>query len=69
MSTHVVTEFHAMPGRGGDVEKLLLEILGESLEAERASQNELEGPAPAVYHPRIVLSPNLHEGHSRAPER
>jgi hypothetical protein len=34
MSTHVVTEFHAMPGRGGDVEKLLLEILGESLEHE-----------------------------------
>jgi quinol monooxygenase YgiN len=34
MSTHVVTEFHAMPGRGGDVEKLLLEILRESLERE-----------------------------------
>jgi quinol monooxygenase YgiN len=32
MSTHVVTEFHARPGRGDDVEKLLLEILGESLE-------------------------------------
>jgi quinol monooxygenase YgiN len=25
-------EFHAQPGRGDDVEKLLLEILGESLE-------------------------------------
>jgi quinol monooxygenase YgiN len=34
MSTHVVTEFHAKPGRGDDVEKLLLEILGESLEHE-----------------------------------
>jgi quinol monooxygenase YgiN len=34
MSTHVVTEFHARPGRGDDVEKLLLEILGESLKHE-----------------------------------
>jgi quinol monooxygenase YgiN len=34
MSTHVVTEFHARPGRGGDVEKLLLEILNESLERQ-----------------------------------
>ena len=32
MSTHVVTEFHARPGRGDDVETLLLEILGESRE-------------------------------------
>jgi quinol monooxygenase YgiN len=34
MSTHVVAEFHAKPGRGDDVEGLLLEILGESLEFE-----------------------------------
>jgi quinol monooxygenase YgiN len=34
MSTHVVTEFHARPGRGDEVEKLLLEILNESLENE-----------------------------------
>jgi quinol monooxygenase YgiN len=34
MSIHVVTEFHAKPGRGDDVEKLLLEILGESLTHE-----------------------------------
>ena len=32
MSTHVVTEFHAQPGRGDDVAALLLEILGESLQ-------------------------------------
>jgi quinol monooxygenase YgiN len=31
MSTHVVTQLHAQPGRGDDVESLLLEILGESL--------------------------------------
>jgi quinol monooxygenase YgiN len=31
MSTHVVTQLHAKPGRGDDVEGLLLEILGESL--------------------------------------
>jgi quinol monooxygenase YgiN len=30
MSAHVVTQLHAKPGRG-DVESLLLEILGESL--------------------------------------
>ena len=34
MSTHVVAEFHAKPGRGDDVQTLLLEILGESLEFE-----------------------------------
>jgi quinol monooxygenase YgiN len=32
MSTHVVTQLHARPGRGDDVGSLLLEILGESLE-------------------------------------
>jgi quinol monooxygenase YgiN len=32
MSTTVVTELLALPGRGDDVAKLLLEILGESLE-------------------------------------
>jgi len=31
MSTHVVTQLHAQPGRGDDVESLLLEILSESL--------------------------------------
>lgn len=31
MSTLVTTEFFAQPGRGDDVAKLLLEILGESL--------------------------------------
>jgi quinol monooxygenase YgiN len=34
MSTQVVTEFNAKPGRGDDVEKLLVEILGESLKHE-----------------------------------
>jgi quinol monooxygenase YgiN len=34
MSTHVVTEFHAQPGRGDDVEHLLIEILGDSLQRE-----------------------------------
>jgi quinol monooxygenase YgiN len=34
MSTHVVTELNARPGRGDDVERLLVEILGESLEHE-----------------------------------
>ncbi|WP_194905322.1 putative quinol monooxygenase [Catenulispora rubra] len=34
MSTTVVTELFARPGRGDDVAKLLLEILGESLEHE-----------------------------------
>ena len=34
MSTHVVTEFYAKPGRGDDVERLLLEVLGESLKHE-----------------------------------
>jgi quinol monooxygenase YgiN len=34
MSTHVVTELNAKPGRGDDVERLLVEILGESLEHE-----------------------------------
>jgi quinol monooxygenase YgiN len=31
LSTHVVTQLHAKPGRGDDVESLLLEILVESL--------------------------------------
>jgi quinol monooxygenase YgiN len=34
MSTNVVTRLHAKPGRGDDVESLLLEILGESLKHE-----------------------------------
>ncbi len=34
MSTFVITQFFARPGRGGDVADLLLEILGESLEHE-----------------------------------
>jgi quinol monooxygenase YgiN len=34
MSTHVVTDFHAQPGRGADVEQLLIEILGDSLQRE-----------------------------------
>ena len=34
MSTHVVTQLHAKPSRGDDVESLLLEILGESLKHE-----------------------------------
>jgi quinol monooxygenase YgiN len=32
VSTHVVNEFFAQPGRGDDVANLLIEILGESLE-------------------------------------
>ncbi|MGC0417386.1 putative quinol monooxygenase [Embleya sp. AB8] len=34
MSTLVTAEFFARPGRGDDVAKLLLDILGESLEHE-----------------------------------
>jgi hypothetical protein len=34
MSTHVVNELFAQPGRGEDVANLLIEILGESLEWE-----------------------------------
>jgi quinol monooxygenase YgiN len=34
MSTHVVNEFFAQPGRGEDVANLLIEILGESLQWE-----------------------------------
>jgi len=34
MSTLVITQLFARPGRGGDVADLLLEILGESLEHE-----------------------------------
>ena len=34
MSTHVVNELFAQPGRGEDVANLLVEILGESLEWE-----------------------------------
>ena len=34
MSTHVVTQLHARPGRGDDVESLLLEIPGDSLKHE-----------------------------------
>ena len=34
MSTHVVNELHAKPGRGDDVANLLIEILGESLQWE-----------------------------------
>lgn len=34
MSTHVVTEFHAQPDRGDDVEHLLTEIPGENLERQ-----------------------------------
>jgi quinol monooxygenase YgiN len=31
LSAIVITHFFAQPGRGGDVERLLLEILGDSL--------------------------------------
>ena len=34
MSTQVITELKAQPGRGDDVANLLLEILGESLKHE-----------------------------------
>jgi quinol monooxygenase YgiN len=34
MSTHVVNELHAKPGRGEDVANLLIEILGGSLQWE-----------------------------------
>jgi len=34
MSTHVVNEFFAQPGKGEDVANLLIEILGESLQWE-----------------------------------
>jgi quinol monooxygenase YgiN len=34
LSTVVITQFFARPGRGGDVERLLLEILGDSLKYE-----------------------------------
>jgi quinol monooxygenase YgiN len=34
MSTIVITQFFAQPGRDGDIERLLLEILGDSLKYE-----------------------------------
>ena len=38
MSALVTAEFFAQPGRGDDVAKLLLDILGESLEFEGCEQ-------------------------------
>ena len=77
MSTLVITQLFARPGRGGDVADRLLEILGESLEHEDARRSAFRdqdypdhvaglahGPSSTASIPDVAHGTRLH-GHLR----